>query len=545
VSVTSPRRRFAASAPAVFATVLLLALLASTWRFPLSSDGSAMLATAESLWSSGSLAIDSRFTFDDGYSPSARLGRDGRPYAKYGLGLPLVQVPVLAAADTLARVLSLPRERARPVLLSLLNPVLTALLGIVILALGRELGATPGAAAATALLSIVTTFAWVYAVTDGTEALQALVVGAAGWMLHRFTRSRRRRHAALCGAALAWGVLTKSTLAVLVPAFALGIGMAAWSSTTGTQGPLRERVPGRRARAAAWRRAVASVVFFAAPVGVVLVLIAWLNSWRFGSPFETGYNAPVLTNPVVSGLYGLLLSPNKGLVFYAPMTLLALPAGAWLWRRDRACALAFALAAASWALLNARFYDWGGGWSWGPRYLQPILPLLLAPIAPLLGTPGWRKAAIPLALAGVLVTLLGVTISEDAYRRTTMRLWMAEETGYVLAGSSTRPGDLVSIPVAAEDVLPPFSSIAGHWWLARVAAAGCDCSDATVACGCRDGRSFEEGPFARYPWRQRYPEAIPAPPWGASLIEPALLRRLYRAWVFDPDGQAGSGQLTD
>jgi hypothetical protein len=491
-----------------------------------------MLATAESL-RAGSLAIDSRFTFDDGYAPSARIGRDGRPYAKYGLGLPLLQVPVLVAAELVARGVGVSHERARHALLSLLNPALTALVALVVFALGRGLGATPRAAAINALLSIVASFAWVHAVTDGTEALQTLMVGTAGWTLYRFSDTGRAREAVLCGAALGWGLLTKSTIAVLVPAFAIGLAMAAWRQRERNDAAVGDASP-----EPPWARATSSLALFAAPLAVVVAAIAWLNWWRFGSPLETGYNTPVLTNPVWEGAYGLLLSPNKGLIFYAPMTLLAVPAGVWLWRRHRAVAVAFGLGVASWTLLNARFYDWGGGWSWGPRYLQPILPLLLAPVAPLLAKPAWRAAAVAPALAGLAVSLLGVVFSEDAYRRTTMRLWMAEETGYVMAGSSSRPGDLVSIPVAPEDVLPHFSSIAGHWWLARVAAAGCDCSHVTAACGCRAG-GFEQGPFARYPWRHRYPEAVPEPPWGTSLLEPALLRALYRQWVFDPDREAG------
>jgi hypothetical protein len=44
--------------------------------------------------------------------------------------------------------------------------------------------------------------------------------------------------------------------------------------------------------------------------------------------------------------------------------------------------------------------DWGGGWSWGPRYLIPTLPILLALCGLLEGTP--RKALVILTILGFL-----------------------------------------------------------------------------------------------------------------------------------------------
>jgi hypothetical protein len=144
-----------------------------------------------------------------------------------------------------------------------------------------------------------------YATYDDSEALQALVVALAAWTFVVFEQDGRDRTLWMCGAALAWGALTKITLIVLAPAFALPAWFACRSNGAN--------------RMAATLRTAKLVVPFTVAVGVV----GWLNWVRFGSVAATGYNTPVLTNALGNGLYGLLLSPNKGLVFYVPLVLLA------------------------------------------------------------------------------------------------------------------------------------------------------------------------------------------------------------------------------
>ena len=69
-------------------------------------------------------------------------------------------------------------------------------------------------------------------------------------------------------------------------------------------------------------------------------------------------------------------------------------------------------------LLYARWQMWEGGWCWGPRFLVPLVPLLLLPVAALAATVRSRPARAALvALAGVsaLVTLGGVSVNHADY----------------------------------------------------------------------------------------------------------------------------------
>ncbi len=497
--------------------VLFVSLASSTWEFPSSSDGTATLATAVSLAEHGTLAIDARFLTDNAYAPSAKQGGNGRAYSKYGLGLSLVELPLVVLARGTSQMFGFSQSGVQTALLSLLNPLATALAAALLFAMCERLGASRTAARLAALAYAFATLAWASAISDNSDALQAFLVTLAAWGLAGGGGDRPNRALWVSGASLGWGVLTKTSIAVLAPPFVVG----AWLVC--------------RSRGMSWRDALAGSARVAAPVAAGILALAWLNWTRFGSMTTTGYNTPVLTHPLWSGLYGLLLGPNKGVVFYAPLVLLAPLGLVALWRRSISLAAALILSVIVWTPLNAIFYQWGGGWCWGPRYLLPILPFSFVAIGMTFDRPTAGLIARALCTAGFMINLLGVVVSEDAYRRTTMHVWLPDRTGYVTMGDATTPGRIVDYPRSAEDVLPAFSSIAGHWWLVRVALAGCDCTEESAECRCRTGRFEENRLFLSPPWRAQFGDAVPRPPYGIGIVQPLLLRERYRQAVVDPN----------
>jgi hypothetical protein len=111
-----------------------------------------------------------------------------------------------------------------------------------------------------------------------------------------------------------------------------------------------------------------------------------------------------------SGIFGLLVSPTRGLLVFTPF-LVFVPVG--LIQRLRApgsrglaAALGFAVAA---QLLLYSQTDWRAGVSWGPRWLTDLLPILvwmLAP-APLVLRPLARGLLILAMAASVVVQTIG------------------------------------------------------------------------------------------------------------------------------------------
>ncbi|MCX6784073.1 MAG: glycosyltransferase family 39 protein [candidate division WWE3 bacterium] len=106
--------------------------------------------------------------------------------------------------------------------------------------------------------------------------------------------------------------------------------------------------------------------------------------WTFGeqftgTAFRTGAD---LTSITFSGnlwqsLYGNLLSPAKGLIFQAPLSLLAVPGLIYLFKRRRSSAVLVISYIAIVALVYAFWHDWGGGWTTGPRFYTAIVAFLI------------------------------------------------------------------------------------------------------------------------------------------------------------------------
>jgi len=355
------------------------------------------------------------------------IGARGLPVTKNAAGQAVMALPLVAAGEVMAAAAP---EARRPLVTrfvaSFLNAGLTAVLLGVFYAAARGLGVRVLPALAASLLLGFATPLWVYAKSFMAEPLEALglllvLAGSAG------DGSKRRWTAAL-GALLA--VSAKLSVTPLAILCAL---------------PLVSR-PRR-----AW------------PVlgGFALALVGHaLYDWaRFGNPFETGYGMQATpaayTTPLLVGLYGLLISSGKGVLWFAPSLWLA-PAG---WRRmvtagGRARAAAVAgLTATIFALgLYGTFQHWAGDGSFGPRYLVPILPLVFLGVAFAFDQASRRTrvAAVALGLAGVLVQIGGVSIHFGAQMRE------AGDYPYRLPLSDPRF-------MSDSHFNPRFSPLADHW----------------------------------------------------------------------------------
>jgi hypothetical protein len=500
---------------ALFAfTIVLVYLLSSSWRFPLGGDGRATLAGSRSLLTHHTLAIDLQFASDEGYGPRAKIGVDGRAYGKAGLGLPIVELPFVAVALAISRFAAVPEAQAVAAILSLLNPLLTACTVILVFRVCRSLECPVLAALSVAVAYAFGTLAWVYAGVDGPEPLQALCLVLALLFLLEYRADRRASWLSASGSALAFAVVAKPANAVLVPAFGLYVMTVL------------------RTERLSLRRAAPALAHFVSPLAICALFLLWLNWIRFGSVLDTGYEHDAFTNPFLSGIYGLVFSFNKGVIFYSPLVLLV-PVGIGLMARaHREEAALIVLASLSYVSLFATYAFWGAGWAWGPRYLVPLLPLLMPPVARAVAAARvWRYLGAVLFAAGFAVNGLGVLVDGDAHHSAIMNVDLTAQTGFVQIGSVQHPGQMVDMPVPPDYVLPQFSEIAGKLWLAGVALDGCSCDEQTAECGCLRGTMEKDARFSSPPWAKRYPDVHPLPPYGSRLINPWIVNRMHQAFA--------------
>lgn len=104
-----------------------------------------------------------------------------------------------------------------------------------------------------------------------------------------------------------------------------------------------------------------------------------------GKPFSEGASRGFfgITIPRLSSLIFLLFSPARGLFFIMPIFLFSGFGLKRMWHehgyhREVICILTIFF---GYLCINGGFYGWHGGWTYGPRYLVPMLPFLALPLA--------------------------------------------------------------------------------------------------------------------------------------------------------------------
>lgn len=144
-----------------------------------------------------------------------------------------------------------------------------------------------------------------------------------------------------------------------------------------------------------------------APVAVALLITGWYDIARLGSWLNNGHAHDPQTRaitPLWYGLVGILASPGKGLLFFAPPFLLALLGWKKFLGEQPALGLSVVSGAAAYVLFVSRLANWSGAEAWGPRFLVPTFALVMLPLPGLLS--GWSRFS-RIAKAWVLVLCAG------------------------------------------------------------------------------------------------------------------------------------------
>jgi hypothetical protein len=380
--------------------LLLLAVYTATFTgLPDVPDAEVEFQSTHALARSGSLALggtpeaEALIAAGFGVAPGGPA-RPGRWYARYGVGQAVGALPFYRAGSALARLLpelerrhaqdtayGVPRsEYCAHLLVGWRNPLLGALTGFLIVLSARRLGVRRSAAWWCGLSYGLCTFAWPQArsTLSDVQATCLLFLAFLGTLAAResLASSRAPRPVLLMaiGAALAAAVLTR--IAVLPVAVVLAI--VAWRTLiVGHRSPTGV---GSARGLPAGRPLPAQVLQLLLPFGAGLVALAALNQLRFGHVLRSGYEhgvdfATFFGYPPHRGVWALLTAPGRGLLWMAP-GLLLVPLALWQARRSGERLWSRALTAIALAVIlpPACMRGWHGAWSYGPRYLLPLLP---------------------------------------------------------------------------------------------------------------------------------------------------------------------------
>ena len=383
--MTAPRAVLRRLSPDRFPAHLILfgalALILLSVAPPLnySSDGASMLAVAESLVTRGAITV-----------PCARgsLAHGGACYSTFYLLQSVALVPFVAIGRLLGEIVGISPTYAGRAFSMALPAFCVAGAATFASLLAVELGAGRRRAIGVALAFAFCTEALAYSRTLYAEPLGALCLAAGCWgMLAPAGSSRSRRAVGLVAGALV--VAVKPQLLLAVPA--AGAALAIFDRR-----PLR-------------------LLLALALTGAGSLLVLGYNALRFGSAFNFGgatrklYVGGVAGGPspvvkILDGAASLLVSPNHGLLVFAPVALVGTAGLVRLARTNRVAAtlLGGVLGVFVFAVIQPN------GNAWGTRYLVPLLPLACVGLAAL--GPRMTRLALLAAVVG-LVVQLPVTVS--------------------------------------------------------------------------------------------------------------------------------------
>jgi hypothetical protein len=326
--------------------------------------------------------------------------RDGHYYCDKAPGLSLLAVPVYAALHTFAgegRLRGRFVSRAAWLCTVWAVALPSAAAAVMICALAARLGLAPRCRAALSLAYAFGTLAFPYSTLFyGHQLASALLIAAFG--LLALARGRDGGPGPVRLAAS--GLLLGCASAVEYPSLLAAVVIGSYAATI------------TRPRRRWWWLAGAA----AAP----LVALMAYHHIAFGGAFTLPYAFSTDTPrhrgaffgvgwPTRKSLYGILVSPYRGLFYSAPWLALAGPGAVRLLRASstRTEAMVCLTVAALNVALNASLTDWPGGWAAGPRHLVPALPFLTLLAA---GVAVGRRVSAPEALVYGAAAALSVTL---------------------------------------------------------------------------------------------------------------------------------------
>ena len=437
--------------------VLLFALvwLSTGWfgSWALNPNNSTRLFAAISLVEEGDATIDE---FAGATIDKAQFGK--HVYLDKAPGMTLMAIPAVAAVQAATgqtsqgQVKSVNDYRfeqfmtARLRLATILgSALLTALAAVALWALASAVTGDERAGMVAALAYALGSPAWGWSTTLFGHAPVAALLVIATWAAWRCSApgdrrgTTRRGLAMLAGAALGWAVVVEFQAAIA------GAAIALWALWRIARLPGPARLP----------------LIGAAVAGGIAALLPMIgyNLLAFGVPLKFGYQGVVgfegmqqgffgLTNPKFPVLMELLFGTRRGLIWVAPVLIMAPVGLARMLRSDSTRDVGVIAIAVSVivVMINASYYYWDGGFSTGPRHSVPALPFLAIGVAWL-----WRSVerdrarwAIAALLAlSVVINLLIAATDINAPETEPFPLWRPVFTEFIAGRFRDLPSAMV------------------------------------------------------------------------------------------------------
>jgi len=144
------------------------------------------------------------------------------------------------------------------------------------------------------------------------------------------------------------------------------------------------------------------------------LIFLFYNYLRFGNIFIMGYGGEKFNFPLLAGMYGLLFSIGRGIIFYSPLTIICILYFIFKYESmDRELRFICGFLIFSFLVylsIYSKWENWEGGWCWGPRFLLPFIPALhlIFPILAQSVKDGETNKVVTCLFLGICVYAVGI-----------------------------------------------------------------------------------------------------------------------------------------
>lgn len=386
-----------------------------------SQDGLQYLAIARRIYYDQTFEMpEESYDNDQNIHMSNLIGRDGEIFGTTGLGYSLALLPAVFIEDIFLRtanvspISAFPLQNDWPVLLfaSMTNAFFGALLVSVMYLYLRILKIKHQTSVFLSFFLVVSSNLFPYTKYSFAHMMFTSFLLLTFYLVKKFTLTQKKTWIILAG--VSFGVVTISynqTFIIAAPSLVIYYFLCSKNNLN------------KKSLFSLFKNALFGVLGY---IPIALVYMGY-NQFRLGST-GTGEISQYADNGllgfpqpyvIVEGLWGLLFSSGKSIFLFSPLLLLIIIFWSKLKKRLKPEIVASLTLFLTYFWFigtfegNRNFLLWHGESSWGPRYMLPVLPLLLVLVAFIYTRLNLKQKLfvfLPLMLIGIYVQLLGILL---------------------------------------------------------------------------------------------------------------------------------------